>query len=430
MDVPSSPSPAPHHGLRRRKKRSTPTNSVPGSSLTGLNRGSIRVVDILRGSLGYGFTISGQKPCLLRCIVEASPADKAGLCPGNCLVGVNGKDVSHLAHDDVVSIIGSCTGLLRLHVADSYFSESSDDECFQVGFNFNFASVFLNFLSTFVLLLSYLKNGGITWFQHVHQTRPKYPHRPRPIGKGVSGSKKLPAYTKIPSLGLSSEEKLPLKCPKTPESLHRSLSPPARRASWDPLMPTPRRVPRPPYLCNDESPIPAIPPRSQNVPSTSSSSSYAGKTVNPNVEIIRVFGHLESPSGGSSCSSSSKLVVAAGTKIVPPPQFSPATTSNDRFNTHSSSGSSSRRDTNVNMKKLNSQVARATNPDKGEVSEANYQAVVGYIGSVEIPEVPEKKRLQAISACVKKLRLEKRVSLLIYCTQWKGFTLLFGSDYN
>lgn len=170
-------------------------------------------------------------------------------------------------------------------------------------------------------------------------------------------------------------------------------------------MPTPRRVPRPPYLCDEESPIPAIPPRSQNVPS---SSSYQ-KTVNPNVEIVRVFGHLESPTG-SSCSSSSKLT--SMTKLVPAPQFSPASTSNDRFNTHSSSGSSSRRE-NLNTRKNSNPAPRQQKSIQSETAEANYQAVVGYIGSVEIPEVPEKKRLQAISACVKKLRLEKRVSQMI-----------------
>lgn len=105
---------------------------APGSSLTGLNRNSIRVVELVRRSMGYGFTISGQKPCLLRCIIDGSPAFCAGLRPGHCLVGVNGKDVSHLAHDDVVRIIGKCTGLLRLHVAESYFSESSDDDAFRV----------------------------------------------------------------------------------------------------------------------------------------------------------------------------------------------------------------------------------------------------------------------------------------------------------
>jgi len=132
MELPNTPSPNVGPSARRRKKRSTPTNAVPGSSLNGLNRNSIRVVELLRSSVGYGFTISGQKPCLLRCIVERSPAERAGLRPGNCLVGVNGKDVSHLAHDDVVALIGTCTGLLRLHVADSYFSESSDDESFKV----------------------------------------------------------------------------------------------------------------------------------------------------------------------------------------------------------------------------------------------------------------------------------------------------------
>lgn len=243
----------------------------------------------------------------------------------------------------------------------------------------------------------------ITWlyFQHVQQTRPKYSQRARTTNKSVGTSKKLPVYPKMPSIGIASEEKLPLKCPKSPDNPLRSISPAGLRASWDPLMPTPRRVPRPPYLSDKESPIPAIPPRSKNVPS----SSYQ-KSINPNVEMIRVFGHPESPSG-SSCSGSSKMVPIA--KLVPPPQFSPASTSNDRFNTHSSSGSSSRRE-NLNVRKNSNPSLRPQGSSQSEVLEPNYQAVVGYIGSVEIPEVPEKKRLQAISACVRKLRMEKRVS--------------------
>jgi len=127
----TTPSPTGAHGFRRRKKRSLGTSNAPGSSLSGLNRSSIRVVELMRGSMGFGFTISGQKPCLLRGIVENSPAERAGLRPGNCLVGVNGQDVSHFAHDDVVHLIGSCATFLRLHVAVSYFSESSDEETFQ-----------------------------------------------------------------------------------------------------------------------------------------------------------------------------------------------------------------------------------------------------------------------------------------------------------
>jgi len=122
--------------IRRRKKRSSGgggfmASGPSGSSLTQLGRNNIRVVELVRKSSGYGFTISGQKPCLLRSIIEGSPAAVAGLRRGHCLVGVNGKEVTHLAHDDVVRIIGNCTGLLRLHVAESYFSESSDDESFQ-----------------------------------------------------------------------------------------------------------------------------------------------------------------------------------------------------------------------------------------------------------------------------------------------------------
>lgn len=133
MQSSSSPNGLGANMMRRRKKRVTPTGGASSGGGGGLNRNGIRVVDLTRGKVGYGFTISGQKPCLLRCIVEGSPASGAELRPGNCLVGVNGRDVSHLAHDEVVALIGKCTGLLRLHVSDSYFSESSDEEGLQVG---------------------------------------------------------------------------------------------------------------------------------------------------------------------------------------------------------------------------------------------------------------------------------------------------------
>lgn len=101
------------HPNRRRKKR-------PNYGL--------RTVEILRGSNGFGFTISGQQPCILSCIVNNSPADQAGLRAGDFLISVNGISVSKMAHDAVVSLIANCVGPIKMTIAENYYSDSSDEE--------------------------------------------------------------------------------------------------------------------------------------------------------------------------------------------------------------------------------------------------------------------------------------------------------------
>lgn len=101
------------HPSRRRKKRP--------------NYG-IRTVEIIRGHNGFGFTISGQQPCILSCIVKDSPADQAGLRAGDFLISVNGVSVSKSSHDSVVNLIGSCVGPIKMTIAENYYSDSSDEE--------------------------------------------------------------------------------------------------------------------------------------------------------------------------------------------------------------------------------------------------------------------------------------------------------------
>ena len=100
------------HGNRRRKKR--PTYGV-------------RTVEITKGKKGFGFTITGDAPCILKCIVTGSPAERAGLKPGDYLIAVNGTNVSKVPHDAVACLIG-LSNLLKLQIAENYFSDSSDDE--------------------------------------------------------------------------------------------------------------------------------------------------------------------------------------------------------------------------------------------------------------------------------------------------------------
>lgn len=76
----------------------------------------MRSVEIIRGRAGYGFTISGQRPCLLSGIQEGSPADVVGLKQGDQILALNGTDVSVTSHEAVVQLIGGCRGPLRMVV--------------------------------------------------------------------------------------------------------------------------------------------------------------------------------------------------------------------------------------------------------------------------------------------------------------------------
>lgn len=101
----------------RRQRRSRPF-SPP---MTGLHQAApaYKVAKLVRGQQGFGFTISGQAPCILSCVVPNSSADRAGLQAGDCLLAVNGCDVSRAPHDEVVRLVGSCMGTLKLHLAEA-----------------------------------------------------------------------------------------------------------------------------------------------------------------------------------------------------------------------------------------------------------------------------------------------------------------------
>ncbi|XP_077598256.1 regulator of G-protein signaling 12-like isoform X2 [Stigmatopora nigra] len=79
--------------------------------------GQLRRVEVERGRAGYGFTVSGERPCLLSGVLEGSPAHLAGLRRGQGIVAVDGADVSGATHEAVVRLIGGAEGPLRLVLA-------------------------------------------------------------------------------------------------------------------------------------------------------------------------------------------------------------------------------------------------------------------------------------------------------------------------
>lgn len=95
---------------------------------------SIRSVEVARGRSGYGFTLSGQAPCVLSCVLKGSPADYVGLKAGDKIFAVNEINVKKASHEDVVKLIGKCSGVLHMVIAEGvgHTDSCSSDE--EIGF--------------------------------------------------------------------------------------------------------------------------------------------------------------------------------------------------------------------------------------------------------------------------------------------------------
>ncbi|KAM9857446.1 regulator of G-protein signaling 12b [Aulostomus maculatus] len=90
----------------------------PPPSSSSIQQRRMRAVEVARGRTGYGFTLSGQSPCVLSCILKGSPADYVGLRSGDHILSVNDINVSKASHEDVVKLIGRCSGVLKLVIAE------------------------------------------------------------------------------------------------------------------------------------------------------------------------------------------------------------------------------------------------------------------------------------------------------------------------
>lgn len=117
----------------------------------------------------YGFSLSGQQPCILSSIVRNSPADLCGLKSGDFLISVNGQSVWQKDHEEIVALIGASeSNQIRITIADNYFSDSSDEDA----------------------------------AANQHRFRPKYPH----------------SKTRLNRLQLQGRSSIDIHCPKYLES--------------------------------------------------------------------------------------------------------------------------------------------------------------------------------------------------------------------
>ncbi|KAM8842637.1 regulator of G-protein signaling 12b isoform 1-T4 [Synchiropus picturatus] len=104
---------------RRRTRGGSDPHRPQSPSTYSFQQGRIRAVEVARGRTGYGFTLSGQSPCVLSCILKGSPADYVGLRSGDHILSVNDINVSKASHEDVVKLIGRCSGILKLVIAEA-----------------------------------------------------------------------------------------------------------------------------------------------------------------------------------------------------------------------------------------------------------------------------------------------------------------------
>ncbi|XP_053194854.1 delphilin [Scomber japonicus] len=115
----------PTRGMRK-------TTSLIAGHSSAINQCSIplfRTVRVCKGNMSFGFTLRGHAPVWIDSVVPGSPADKAGLKPGDRILFLNGLDMRTSSHEKVVSMLQGSGAMPTLVVEDGppTFSLSEQD---------------------------------------------------------------------------------------------------------------------------------------------------------------------------------------------------------------------------------------------------------------------------------------------------------------
>ncbi|XP_046893440.1 delphilin [Hypomesus transpacificus] len=77
-----------------------------------------RTVRVCKGNLSFGFTLRGHAPVWIDSVIPGSPAEKAGLKPGDRILFLNGLDMRSCSHEKVVSMLQGSGAMPTLVVED------------------------------------------------------------------------------------------------------------------------------------------------------------------------------------------------------------------------------------------------------------------------------------------------------------------------
>ncbi|XP_065207030.1 rho guanine nucleotide exchange factor 12 isoform X3 [Planococcus citri] len=112
----------------RRTPSSRPRSATsPEGNLLGSNHYNLHPISkltIVKDNRGYGMKISGDNPVYVQSVKEGGPAERAGLHSGDKIIKVNGTDVTHSTHVQVVDLIKSCVDEVELTVQKRTVSNS------------------------------------------------------------------------------------------------------------------------------------------------------------------------------------------------------------------------------------------------------------------------------------------------------------------
>ncbi|KAF4529857.1 hypothetical protein B566_EDAN017678 [Ephemera danica] len=67
--------------------------------------GPIQVITVVKDSSGYGMKVSGDNPVFVQSVKADGASERAGLRQGDRILRVNGVDVTHSTHVEVVELI-------------------------------------------------------------------------------------------------------------------------------------------------------------------------------------------------------------------------------------------------------------------------------------------------------------------------------------
>ncbi|CAI8016224.1 Rhophilin-2 [Geodia barretti] len=67
-----------------------------------------RVLTIHRGKGGLGLSLRGSRPSSVSAVEDGSPAEDMGVCVGDWVLAVDGRDVRYKSHNDAIAIVTDC----------------------------------------------------------------------------------------------------------------------------------------------------------------------------------------------------------------------------------------------------------------------------------------------------------------------------------
>ncbi|KAM9305949.1 delphilin [Gastrophryne carolinensis] len=115
----------PHWQDETGKGMKKSSSSIASSVGTGKPHRTVRVC---KGSSSFGFTLRGNAPVWIESVVQGSPADVAGLHPGDRILFLNGLDMRNCCHEKVVCMLQGSGAMPTLVVEEGSVSYCADSD--------------------------------------------------------------------------------------------------------------------------------------------------------------------------------------------------------------------------------------------------------------------------------------------------------------